>query len=50
MTLSCTEVEQAPATGVKVYMPVAIFETDVGLQDPEMLLVEVTGRAGATEP
>ena len=41
---------QAPTAGVKVYVPLAVLLTNAGDQLPEIPLLDVVGKTGATSP
>ena len=50
VTFKLAVVAQAPALGVKVYVPLLVLLTKAGDQVPSMPLVEVVGNVGAVLP
>ena len=50
VTSSVAVVAHWPASGVNVYVPLAVLLTTAGVQEPEIPLSEVVGNAGATDP
>ena len=50
VTVNVVVVAHWPASGVKVYVPLAVLLTAAGAQVPVMPLVDVVGNVGATAP